>query len=341
MSVTTEPVSPGTPDVPAPGAPALAARLRTLLATRPVYVLVGVLIALYAVTCLVEPSTLSVTQVRNLILLACPYAILGASQTVCMLTGGIDLSVVMTANLAAYVAANQFGKGAGSVQALLLALLCGVVVGLLNGIGIGAFKVNPLIMTIGMSSILLGFVTAGLKTFLSGSTRMPPIVIDVSRGTLIGPLPTNIIVLALVAALMLYMLNRTGFGRSVYAVGDNPLACRLAGIKVWRVLLAVYMLAAVLAAVAGLVIAGATGATSPSMANAYLLPSVAAVVIGGTSILGGAGGYSGTIVGALILSVLNKLLLAIDTSEAVRQILYGVIVLALAWVYVRLTNRGT
>ena len=321
--------------------PSWPSRLRTTAATQPVYVLIGVLIALFAVTCIVEPSTWSLTQVRSLILLACPYAILGAAQTLCMLTGGIDLSVSMTASLAAYVAANQAGKGTSPTVAILLALSCGLIVGLVNGVGIGVFKVNPLIMTIGMQSILLGFVTVGLKTFLSGSTRMPKIVVDISKGTLIGPLPTNLLVWTAVGALMLYGLNRTGLGRSIYAVGDNPMACRLAGIKIWQVLLAVYVLAGVLSAVAGLVISGATGAVSPSMANIYLLPAVAAVVIGGTSILGGAGGYSGTIVGALILSVLNKLLLAIDTSEAVRQILYGLIVLVLAWVYVRLTNRGT
>ena len=124
----------------------------------------------------------------------------------------------------------------------------------------------------------------------------------------------------------------------IYAVGDNPLACRLAGVRVWQVLLAVYVLSAVLAALAGLLFSGISGSVGPDQLNAYLLPSVAAAVIGGTSILGGVGGYTGTILGALILTVLNRLLLTLDTTEATRQVLYGVIVTLLAWLYVRLTG---
>ena len=109
--------------------------------------------------------------------------------------------------------------------------------------------------------------------------------------------------------------------------------------RVWQVLLAVYVISAVLAAIGGLLFSGTTGSVGPDQTNSYLLPSVAAAVIGGTSILGGSGGYSGTIIGALILTVLNRLLLSLDTSEAFRQVLYGLIVLILAWVYVRLTGQ--
>jgi ribose transport system permease protein len=105
------------------------------------------------------------------------------------------------------------------------------------------------------------------------------------------------------------------------------------------VLFAVYLMSALLAALAGLLFSGISGSVGPDQTNAYLLPSVAAAVIGGTSILGGVGGYTGTILGALILTVLNRLLLALDTTEAFRQILYGLIVLALAWVYVRVTGQ--
>ena len=109
--------------------------------------------------------------------------------------------------------------------------------------------------------------------------------------------------------------------------------------RAWQVLLAVYVLAGLLAAIGGLLFSGTTGSVGVDQTNSYLLPSVAATVIGGTSILGGAGGYSGTILGALILTVLNRLLLRLDVSEAFKQMLYGVIVLALAWLYVRLTGQ--
>jgi len=312
---------------------------RQTLVDRPAVVLSGVLLLLYVVTGLVAPGMFTPNGVRSTLLLACPLAILAASQTLCMLTGGIDLSTVMTANFAAYVAANQSGQG--PLAALSLALLVGLAVGTVNGVGVGVFKVNPLIMTLGMASVLLGVVTVGLvgDGFLSGSTRLLPVLRTVASGTLFGPVPNNVLVWALVAAGLIFGLSRTGLGRAVYAVGDNPIACRLAGVRIWQVLLAVYVLSALLAALGGLLFSGISGSVGPDQTNAYLLPSVAAAVIGGTSILGGVGGYTGTILGALILTVLNRLLLTLDTTEAFRQILYGLIVLALAWVYVRLTGQ--
>jgi ribose transport system permease protein len=312
---------------------------RQTLVDRPAVVLSGVLLLLYFVTGLVAPGMFTPNGVRSTLLLACPLAILAASQTLCMLTGGIDLSTVMTANFAAYVAANQSSQG--PLAALSLALLVGLAVGTVNGVGVGVFKVNPLIMTLGMASVLLGVVTVGLvgDGFLSGSTRLLPVLRTVASGTLFGPVPNNVLVWALVAAVLIFGLSRTGLGRAVYAVGDNPIACRLAGVRIWQVLLAVYVLSALLAALGGLLFSGISGSVGPDQTNAYLLPSVAAAVIGGTSILGGVGGYTGTILGALILTVLNRLLLTLDTTEAFRQILYGLIVLALAWVYVRLTGQ--
>ena len=312
---------------------------RQLLVDRPAVALSGVLLLLYVITGLFAPGMFTPNGVRSTLLLACPLAILAASQTLCMLTGGIDLSTVMTANFAAYVAANQSGQG--PVVALGLALCVGLAVGLVNGIGVGVFKVNPLIMTLGMASVLLGVVTVGLvgDGFLSGSTRLLPVLRTVASGTLFGPVPNNVVVWALVGAGLIFGLSRTGLGRAIYAVGDNPIACRLAGVRIWQVLLAVYVLSALLASLGGLLFSGISGSVGPDQTNAYLLPSVAAAVIGGTSILGGVGGYTGTILGALILTVLNRLLLTLDTTEAFRQILYGLIVLALAWVYVRLTGQ--
>jgi ribose transport system permease protein len=316
--------------------------VRTLLAERPIIVLTGVLVALYVVTGLKDHSLFTMNGLRSILLLACPLAIFAASQTLCMLTGGIDLSIAMTANLAAYVAANQYSRGAPAVVALGLALFVGVAVGAVNGIGIGVFKVNPLIMTLGMASVLLGLVTVWLKTILKGSTNLIPLVKQIGSGTLAGPVPTNMIVWLAVSAVLVLGLRSAGLGRMIYAVGDNKIACRLAGVRVWQVLLAVYVISGLLAAVGGLLFSGTTGSVGPDQTNSYLLPSVAAAVIGGTSILGGSGGYSGTIVGALILTVLNRLLLTLDTSEAFKQMLYGLIVLALAWLYVRLTGqKGT
>jgi ribose transport system permease protein len=134
-------------------------------------------------------------------------------------------------------------------------------------------------------------------------------------------------------------LRYSGIGRMIYAVGDNPLACRLAGVRVWTVQLFVYAVCGMLTAAAGVLIVGFNNAADLGIGAPFLLPSVAAVVIGGTSIFGGLGGYSGTIVGALILTVLDSLLTILNASQAVRQMLYGVIILALASIYARASTR--
>lgn len=314
-------------------------RLRRVLTDQPVIVLSVVFVVFYLATAAVDPSLFSAGGVRSILLLACPLALFAAGQTLAFLTGGIDLSVTMTANLAAYVAATQ--SGAGPVVALGAAMLAAVAVGALNGVGVGVFHVHPLIMTIGMSSVLLGVVSVGLVSggFLSGAARVLPLLREIGGGSLIGPVPLNALVWTAVAALLVYGLHRSGLGRNIYAVGDNPEACRLSGVRVWQVHIATYVIVAVLAALAGLVISGTSGSVGPSQSNVFLLPSIAAAVIGGTSILGGYGGYGGTIVGALILTVLNRLLLALDVGRDVQQIIYGLIVLALAWVYVAVSGQ--
>ena len=168
---------------------------------------------------------------------------------------------------------------------------------------------------------------------------MPEILITMSSGLILDPITWPLLVWAIVYILVLFTLHRTGFGRLVYAIGDNAHATRLAGVKVWQVQLATYISAAVLAGIAGIMLGGQSGAVAISLANSYLLPSVAAVVIGGTSIMGGIGGYSGTIMGTLILSVLSYLLAVLNSSEALKQLIYGLIVLVLAWIYSSISGQ--
>jgi ribose transport system permease protein len=215
-----------------------------------------------------------------------------------------------------------------------------VVVGLVNGLAIGVFHVNPLIMTLGMSGILTGLLTVGSQTFLGGATRMSELVLELGSGTIVGPIPWNLVVWLLLGGGLVLGLRRTGLGRLIYAVGDNRVACRLAGVRVWQVEVAVYTLCALLAAVAGILIGGRSGSVDLQLAGGFLLPSVAAAVIGGTSILGGIGGYTGTILGAVILAVLDTMLNLLNFDEALKQVLYGCIVLALAWVYARGAATG-
>ena len=129
-------------------------------------------------------------------------------------------------------------------------------------------------------------------------------------------------------------------GRLLFAIGDNPVAARLSGARSWQVLVVLYVVSALLAGIAGLVISGFTNTASVSLADPYLLPSVAAAVIGGTSIMGGRGGFGGTIIGALILTVLTALLTVLGLPEPTRQVVFGSIVVAVAAAYTRVTAEA-
>ena len=304
------------------------------LQDRPWLVLVGVLVALVILIGIARPGTIGGTWVANTILFAAPLGIVAAGQTLVMLTAGIDLSVASVMTAAAYVAASQ--SSFGSIRAVLLALAVGLFVGLLNGIGVSIFRVQPLIMTLGTGLVISGsLLVYSLQVSHQGPPNVPDIVRYVGSGKLLGIVPVSAILWAAIAVIVITGLRQTGFGRLVYAVGDNPTAVRLAGIRGWVVLLVTYVICGFLSAAAGLVLVGAINAADLSLGDVYLLPSVAAVVIGGTSIYGGNGGYSGSLVGALILSVLSSLFTLLDAPDPLKQILYGAIVVLLAAVYVR------
>jgi ribose transport system permease protein len=312
---------------------------RRLFRDRPLVPLSGLLIVLVVVLEIVQPGTVSPDWIGVGIRAAVPLAILAACQTLTMLTGGIDLSVGMIASMAAFIMATQTPLQ-GGIVALLLALGACALAGLVNGIGIGVFKVHPLIMTLGMTLVILGLMTVYQLTVVQTGTGIPDFVLWLSSETTLEFLPNNLLVFVPLAAVIILGLRYSGFGRLLFAVGDNPVAARLSGVRVWQVLVALYVVSALLAALAGFLIAGLVQTASVSLVAEFVLPSVAAAVIGGTSILGGRGGYSGTIVGALILTVVASLLVAMHAPEAVRQILFGAIIVAVAAAYTRVTGES-
>ncbi|MDQ3500113.1 MAG: ABC transporter permease, partial [Actinomycetota bacterium] len=166
-----------------PGVRRQAASMR-LLADHPLWILGGVLVVLIAITGAIRPSYLSFSGLRNTVLLAAPLGIMAAAQTLLMLTGGIDLSVAMVATGAAYVAGNRSPSGA--LIAIASGLLVGLIAGATNGIGVGIFQVNPLIMTLAMAAILLGLFTSWAQTIFTGSTTVAPLIKTLGGGSFFG-----------------------------------------------------------------------------------------------------------------------------------------------------------
>jgi ribose transport system permease protein len=282
------------------------------------------------------PGTVTPIWISNIVLFAAPLGILAAGQTLVMLAGGIDLSVASVATASAYLMATH--SSLGGVAAVLWGLAVGLSVGLINGVGVAALRVQPLVMTLGTGLMTEGSLIVYSQKMLASAPHVPSFIQALGSGKVLGGVPIDLFLWAPIAVAVLIGLHRTGFGRLLYAVGDNREACQLSGVRVWQVLLTDYVVCGLLAAAAGLVVVGGTNSAAMSLADVYLLPSVAAVIIGGTSIFGGRGGYAGTIVGALILTVLNSLLTLLDAPEPIRQILYGSIILLLATAYTRLTD---
>jgi ribose transport system permease protein len=224
--------------------------------------------------------------------------------------------------------------------AIVIALGVSALAGLASGNGVGVFRVHPLIMTLGMSLVVLGFITVYQRATVAAGARVPPEVVAVGSGTTFGLIPNVLLVFVPIAALVIFGLHRSGYGRLLYAIGDNEVAARLSGVRVWKVLVVLYVISGLLAGVAGILYAGAINFVSGTLVDRYLLPSVAAAVIGGTSIFGGRGGYSGSILGALILTVLTTLLNVLDMPEPIRQILFGAMILGVAAAYTRVTERA-
>jgi ribose transport system permease protein len=313
--------------------------VRRLFRDNPAVVLSFVFVGLFVTTDIINRvqnghAFLTPKQVSTTFLFAAVLGLMAAGQTLVMLTGGVDLSVATTATAAAFTV-SRFGQhGAGT--AIALALCTGLAIGLVNGVGIAIFRVNALIMTLGISVITLGLLTVEAQQQFTA--LVPNFVATLGSQRFVTYIPYDLLVWAPISALIILGLRYSGIGRMIYAIGDNPVASRLAGVRVWLVQMFVYATSGVLSALAGVLLVGFNNAADLGIASPFLLPSVAAVVIGGTSIFGGFGGYVGTILGALILTVLDSLLTILNASQALREMLYGLIVLALAAIYARASS---
>src|SRR4051794_8540248 len=319
----------------------LGRRVKRFMADRPLIPLVILLVILVVILQILRPGIVNERWIANTIKFAIPLAILAGCQTMTMLTGGIDLSVGTLATMSAFIMATQAVNQEPAV-AFLLAMMPAVLIGLVNGIGVGVFRVHPLIMTLGTSLIGTGFPQVYQRTVIASGAKIPDFLAWLGTGVtpMLGfALPNALLLFLPLAALIVFTLARTGFGRLLYAVGDNERATRLSGVRYWQVMTALYVTSSVLAGITGLLYIGLIKAPSLSLAEPLVLPSVAAAVIGGTSIFGGRGGYTGTIIGALILTVLTTLLTILQMPEGARRILFGLIVLFVTAAYLRIVEE--
>ena len=312
---------------------------QNLFRDRPVIPLTVLLAVLVVVIELADPGIVNPNWVSVVVRQAVPLAILAGCQVLTMLTGGIDLSVGAVASMAGFVSATLVNTW-GLPVAIVIPLAVAALAGLITGIGVGLFRVHPLIMTLGISFVVLGLSNVWQLQMVQTGAGVAPALRTLGSATLFDLVPLSLLVFVPVVMLIILGLRRTGYGRLLYAIGDNPIAARLSGAKSWQVLIVLYTISALLAGIAGLLLSGLTNTASVALADSSVLPSVAAAVIGGTSIMGGRGGYGGAIVGALILTVLSALLTVLGLPEASRQVVFGAIIVAVAAAYTRVTSES-
>jgi ribose transport system permease protein len=312
-------------------------RLGRFLKDNPVIPLIGLLLILIGVLEVMRPGIISPFWAGNTIKFAIPLAMLAACQVLTMLTGGIDLSAGIVATCAAFVAATMTPL-IGAVPAMLVAMAVGALVGLVNGFGAGIARVHPLIMTLGTGLIATGCLQVYQRYVIATGTDIPGVLEWLGTGRTAG-LPNGLFLFVPFAVFVLWLMRYTGFGRLLFALGSNEKAAKLSGVRSWQVLMALYVLSGLIAALTGLLYLGMIRAPSLSLANPLMLPSVAAAVIGGTSIFGGRGSFAGAIVGALILRVIETMLTLARMPEGARIALFGLIILAVTALYVRFTEQ--
>ncbi len=318
-------------------APSALSRFGRFLADRPLVPLILLLFALIGMLELMNPGVVNSRWLANTIKVAIPLAMLAACQTLTMLTGGIDLSAGTVATITAFVMATLVPL-VGIPAALAIAMACALVAGLVNGFGVAVCRVHPLIMTLGTGLIGFGCLLAYQRYVIATGYRIPDVLLWLGIGRTLG-LPNGLVLFIPFAALLIWAQRRTGFGRLLYAVGSNEAAARLSGVRSWQVLLTLYSLSGLIAGLTGMLYIGIVKTPSLSLVLPLDLPSVAAAVVGGTSIFGGRGGFGGTIVGALILTVLATMLTLLQMPEGARRILFGLIILAVTAAYIRLTAQ--
>ncbi|MBW4036319.1 MAG: ABC transporter permease [Proteobacteria bacterium] len=305
--------------------------------SRRVLYAIAAAVALFLLGQAVHPGFLGLASVESILVIASFVGLVAAGQCFVILIGGIDLSVPWVLNAGAIVlTTTSLGLESRAPIAIVAALAMGIVVGALNGAGVAIFGIPAVVMTLAMNGIIEGLVLGltGGFTCSACSSYAPPFVQALAHDSLLG-VPDALLLWLVVIVLVTLALNITRFGRATYALGNNPRAAVLAGIDARGMTIMLYAASGFFAALAGILLVGFGGQASLGMGDPYLFTSIAAVVIGGVNILGGRGHYLGVAAGAVSLTVLVSVLLALNMPDYVRSIAYGVVILGLLLAYGR------
>jgi ribose transport system permease protein len=283
------------------------------------------IVALAIALSIYSPFFLTVRNISAIFVQMSVIAIIAVGETMVIITAGIDLSVSSVVALAGVVSTmlvvdNHAGIAAGMIAGVVV----GAVAGLVNGLLVTRVHLPPFIATLGMLSAVLGVA----ELITNGQPIAAPVSFDVLGSGHVGPIPAPIVVMVVVAAAGWFVLSRTTLGRSAYAIGSNYETARLSGIRVNRVLTAIYMIGGLLAGLGGVIVASRVVTGDPAAGTNYNLDAIAAAVIGGASLFGGEGSVIGALIGALLMELISNGGDLLNISNFWQDVILGVVILA-------------
>ncbi|MFO1144134.1 MAG: ABC transporter permease [Amaricoccus sp.] len=293
------------------------------------------ILALLLVGSLYSPKFLSVDYILQQLKVASFLGVVAAGMMLVILLGQIDLSVPWVMTGGAMMACAVAGLGAGGAAlAIPVGILCGVLVGLVNGFGVAYMRIPSMIVTLATNVVVQGLMVVYTGGF-SPQDSAPAAMRWLATGIVVPGVPNAVIVWIAVSAAIVFLLTRTAWGRAIYGIGNSERAAYLSGIRTRRTVMLAFAVSGGLAAFGGVLLAGYASKAAQAMGDAYLLPAIAAVVLGGTSILGGRGTYLGTVAGVILITLLQSILSVMQMPEAGRQVIYGIVILAMLLLYGR------
>ncbi len=296
----------------------------------------GFVLILLLAGSLYSSNFLSATYLLQQLQVAAFLGIIASGSMLVILLGHIDLSipwVVTVGGMMSTAAAGWWGE-AGEILALPFGLVCGLAFGLLNGVGIAYLRIPSMIFTLGVNAVAQGLMVLHTGGFAPQDAATPLMHWLAVRRSLLG-IPNALFVWLVVGLAVVFGLRRTPLGRYIYAFGNRESAAYLSGINTRLVLITCFALNGVLCGLAGVLLTGYSAKAYQAMGDPYLLPAIAAVVLGGTNILGGRGSYLGTVAGVILITLLQSILSVMQMPEAARQVIYGLVIITMLLVYGR------
>jgi ribose transport system permease protein len=303
---------------------------------RPVLIAFGFIVVMLLAGSLYSTSFLSGTYLLQQLQVAAFLGIIASGLMLVILLGHIDLSVPWTVTVGGMMstaAAGWWGE-AGAAVAIPFGMLCGLAFGLFNGIGVAFLRIPSMIFTLGVNAVAQGLMVLHTGGF-APQDHATDLMHWLATGRSLLGIPNALFVWLVVGLMVVFILKRTPLGRYIFAIGNQEGATYLSGVNTRGVLIACFAISGMCSALAGVMLAGYSTKAYQAMGDPYLLPAIAAVVLGGTHILGGRGTYLGTVAGVILISLLQSILSVMQMPEAGRQVIYGVVIIVMLLVYGR------